>query len=138
MPSVFPPSRGEKSWRALSYLFTAGTGLYVLLAPAVQSWGIETRLGIASIVWAIFMLTALPAAVATWCGRYRIEAILLPLFGSALLVALINTWVRATDDPTLIGRASASTALLCLFVARLINLHRITKVTPPSWTTTGR
>lgn len=134
MPTLMPPTKGEQRWRAVSYLFTAMTGMYVLIAPTL-SWGLQSRMGVASVVWSLFMMTAIPAAVATLMGRYQVEAVLLWLFGSALLVALVNTWARAfTDDPVLIGRAAPATALLCLFVARLLSLHRITKA--PPWTAT--
>lgn len=136
MPTLLPPTRGERIGRAVAYLFTAGIGVYVLMAPWL--WHVETSMSVAPMVWAGFMITALPAAWATWQERHHIEFVLLPLFGSALLVALINTWIRAGEDPTLIGRACASSALLCLFAVRLHSLHRISKIDPPPWTTTER
>lgn len=132
MPHIHPPSKGERRWRAVSYLFCSVVGFYVLFSGRSAT----TVLGVVSLVWGLMMITAIPAAVAVLWGRYRIEAVLLPLFGAALAVSIVNAWVRVfiegQDDIT--GRAAVASALLCLLVVRGIQLHRIVKAEP--WITT--
>lgn len=136
MPHVFPPSRGEGRWRAVSYLFIAGVGFYTMFSTDPTL--IENRLGVVGVVWGAFMVTAIPAAFAVLASRYRVESIMIPLFGSALLVAVINAWFRVIfqDDGLMIPRVCVSTALLCLLVVRGLQLHRIVKAEP--WITTER
>jgi hypothetical protein len=135
MPHVFPPSRGEGRWRAASYLFIALVGLYTMVSTDPDL--IERRLGWIGIVWSLFMLMAIPAAGAVLIARYRIESIMLPIFGSALLVAVINAWARVlwAGQQTNIPVTAISTALLCLLIVRGLQLHRIVKAEP--WITTA-
>ena len=133
MPILHPPSKGEQWARALGYLFTAAVGAYSLFFPSPLV--IENKLGMVAVIWSLFTLTAIPAALAAWFGRYRIEAVLLPLFGSALLVAVVNAWFNTVpDDPTAFPRVCISSALICAFTVRWIQLHRVMKVEP--WITT--
>jgi hypothetical protein len=136
MPHIFPPSRGERRWRALSYCFCAVVGAWVLLGAEASL--ISTVLGKVTIVWAGFILTAFPAAIAVYWGRYRLESILLPLFGSALAASAINAWSKVFMDHNeeLIGRSSIASALICLLVVRGLQLHRIVKAEP--WITASR
>lgn len=131
----YPPTRWEKFGRALGYLFTALIGFGAVCYPVN---GLSTggtvmttteRLGPLVWVWALFMLTAFPAAVATLLARHRIEFILIPFFTTALLVANVSVWFNTiSDDPTLIARASASSALLCLLCVRWLALVRLNRV----------
>lgn len=133
MPHIHPPSKGERRWRAVSYIFCAIVGFYVLFSGRSA---IGSVLGVITLTWGLMMLTALPAAVAVLWGRYRVESVLLPLFGSALAVSILNAWVRVflegQDDVT--GRAAVASALFCLLVVRGLQLHRIVKAEP--WITT--
>lgn len=137
MPHLVPPSRWEQIGRALAYTFTALIGFSAVWFPRVLTDGGETtaqRLGGAVVwVWAGFMATALPAAVATMLGRHRVEYILIPLFTVALLVANLNAWYNVSIDPTIMARACASSALVCLLVVRWIGLNRLNR-TPFPWT----
>lgn len=133
---VSPPSRWEKSGRALAYVFTALIGFSAVWFPRVltdEGENTADRLGMLLWIWALFMATALPAAVATLLGRHRIEFILIPLFTVALLVANVNAWVTVTTDPTVMARACASSALVCLLVVRWLALNRMNQ-TPFPWT----
>lgn len=133
MPVIHPPTRGEQRLRCAGYLFIAAVGVYSIIAPAPTV--IENRLGVVAFIWSLFTLTAIPAAIAALMGRYRIEAILLPLFGSALLVAVVNAWFNTVpDDPTAFPRVCLSSALLCACGVRWSQLHRIMKAEP--WITT--
>ena len=133
MPHIYPPSRGERNWRAGAYLFCAVVGFYVLLSGETA---LSHVLGVVTLIWGTFMLTALPAAVAVLWGRYRVESILLPLFGSALAVSIVNAWFRVfvNDETDVTGRAAVASALFCLLVVRGLQLHRIVKAEP--WITT--
>lgn len=133
MPILHPPTRGEQRIRAGAYLFIALVGVYSLLSPSPTV--IENRLGLVAIVWSLFILTAIPAAIASLLGRYRLEVILLPLFTAALLVAVVNGWVNTVpDDPTTFPRFSISSALILFCWLRWTQLHRIMKADP--WITT--
>lgn len=92
--------------------------------------GVRSQLGYwSSWVWSLFMLTALVAAVATLRGRYRVEYIVLPLFGVALLVAIVAAWVHFGFDPDWqrAARAASASALVFFLAARHTNLRRIVK-----------
>jgi hypothetical protein len=117
-------------------LFIAGIGVYTICNP--DPLIIENRLGLVSAIWSGFILTAVPASIAVLLGRYRIESILLPLFGSAIAVAMISVWGRVllNAESDLIARAALGTGLLCLLVVRGLQLHRIIKAEP--WITTER
>lgn len=128
MPQLHPPTKSESTARAVGYCFTSVLGFYALLVP-VESETAAERLGPAAVIWALFLLTSLPAAVATLFGRWRVEYILLPLFGSGLAVAIVSAWINvASGDLLRIPRTSVATALLCMFVVRVFTLHRVTKV----------
>lgn len=133
MPYIHPPSKGERRGRALAYAFTSVVGFASLTFPPLVV--MENRLGAAVVVWSLFILTSLPAAVASLLGRYRVEYVLLPLFGAALLVADINAWYSVFHDgrTDLISRASVATALVCLFATRMLTLHLVNKA-EPNWT----
>lgn len=136
MTHLSPPSRWEKGGRALAYLFTGLIGFSAAWFPRVLTdTGENTtdRLGWALWVWVFFMGTALPAAVATLMGRHRVEYILIPLFTVALAVANLNAWFNVTYDPTIMARACASSALICLLAVRWIGLNRMNR-TPFPWT----
>lgn len=133
---VVPPTRWEKIGRAVAYMFTAMIGFSAVWFPRVLTDDGENtadRLGAVLWIWALFMASALPAAVATLLGRHRIEYILIPLFTVALAVANVNAWVTATADPTVMARACASSALVCLLAVRWISLNRMNR-TPFPWT----
>jgi hypothetical protein len=96
------------------------------------------RLGPIIWVWALFLGSALPAAVATLLGRHRIEFILIPLFTVALVAANVNVWFTVvTVDSTMMARACASSALVCLLAVRWFSLNRINKA-PAPWIRTER
>lgn len=136
MAHFTPPSRWEQIGRALAYLFTALIGFGAAWFPRVLSDSGENtteRLGLVMWIWVGFMATAVPAAVATLMGRHRIEFILIPLFTVALAVANLNAWVNVTYDPTIMARACASSALICLLCVRWIGLNRLNR-TPFPWT----
>lgn len=134
---LHPPTRGEQRWSALGYLFVAGIGASTVLFPSP----LMGRIGFLGILWAAFMFTALPAAVAVLIGRWRAEAVLLPLFGSAFVIAIMNVLIRIFDgdndasDVSLIPRALTALALMCSLAVRSLQLHRILKAEP--WITTG-
>jgi hypothetical protein len=134
MPAVHPPTRGEQRWRAACYLFMAAIGLWTLFGPA----SFVDQFGWVVVIWSLFMATALPAAVAVILGRWRLESVLIPLFGSAFTIAAFNVLIRvfdgSTDDPSLIPRTLTALALQSLLVVRGLQLHRILKAEP--WITT--
>lgn len=140
-----PPTRWEKFGRALGYLFTALIGFGAVIFPVEYlSSSVETttsRLGGGGgamlWVWSLFMMTAFPAAVATLMARHRVEFILIPFFTTALLVANVNVWFNTVyADPTLMARASASSALLSLLCVRWLALNRLNR-SSGLWTLTG-
>jgi uncharacterized PurR-regulated membrane protein YhhQ (DUF165 family) len=131
---LHPPTRGEQRLRALGYLFVALIGAYTVLYPS----SLMGHLGFWGIVWGAFMFTALPCAVAVLIGRWRAEAVLLPLFGSAFVIAILNVLIRIfdgePDDASLVPRALTALALMCSLAVRSLQLHRILKAEP--WITT--
>lgn len=135
MPVIYPPTRGEQRWRAGAYLLVAAIGVYTIIVPGP----LMQHLAWAGFIWAAFMITALPAAVAVYMGRWRLESVLLPLFGSAFTIAILNVVIRLfdgePDESTLAPRALTALALMCLLVVRGLQLHRILKAEP--WITTG-
>lgn len=143
MPSILPPTKDEKVARALGYLFVSIVGFSVLVRFPGESTTVEAlnarggNVGsVLTVIWGLFMATSLAAVPLTLLERYRAEFILLPLFGSALAVALLVTWARIGEDPLVLPRAAASTALLCFLAARFFSLRRIVRYTKePGWKT---
>ena len=135
MLEIHPPTRNESIARACGYAFIAVLGFYALTYPYPDG---RSYLGwSAVVVWSVFLLTSLPAAVATLYGRWRVEYMMLPLFGSGLAVAIVSAWIRAgSGDSRLIPSTSIATALLFLLVVRIFALHRITKAAK-EWTPTA-
>ena len=143
MPSILPPTKDEKIARAIGYFFVSVVGFSVLFrfpadSPTVSA--LDARGGavgsILAVIWALFMATSLAAVPLTLLERYRAEFILLPLFGSALAVALMVAWLRVGEDPLVLPRAAASTALLCFLAARFFSLRRVVRYTKePGWKT---
>jgi len=141
---ILPPTWGEKTARALGYLFTSIIGFSVLLRFPTESSTLEAlnaRGGgvgvLLAVVWALFIASALVAVPVTLLERYRAEFILLPLSGSALAVALVVAWNHAGDDPLVIPRAAASTALLFFMAARFLSLRRLMGYAKDQGWTTG-
>ena len=136
MPTVFPPGLGDRIARAIAYGFISVTG-FVVLANAGTSHAMQQGLGWAALLWAVFMITAVPAAVAAFYGRYIVEYVLLPFFGVALLLAIGIAWFFVINDPTLLPRLAASSALWLLLLNRFLILNRVLRVPKDerkSWT----
>lgn len=135
MPQLHPPTRREQWLRSIAYLFIAAVGAYSIIFPSPTA--IENRLGTVALVWSLFILTSIPAAVASLLGRYRVEVVCIPMFASALAVAVINAWVTSVpDDVTTFPRAAISSALVLFCWLRWSQLHRIMKA--DTWITTER
>lgn len=138
MPHLYPPTPGENRWRATGYFFVSAVGFWVLFGPPAPTP--ESRsyiVGIASVIWALFMVTALPTAVSVLMGRYRLEAVLLPVFSSALGVAIINVFIRVlSGEVDLAARGFIAAACFSFLVVRGLQLHRITKA--EAWTSMSR
>lgn len=133
MPVVLPPTRHEQVGRCVAYLFTAAVGVYSLVSPSPTV--VENRLGWVAVIWSLFTLTAIPAAAAALFSRFRLEAGLIPLFGSALIVAVVNAWFNTVpDDFTAFPRTCIASALVCAFYVRWKQLRRIMEAEP--WITT--
>ena len=136
MGEIHPPTRREQIARCCSYLFIGVLGVFALIIPfqSVETSRTPGYLGWATVIWGLFLLTSLPAAVATLFGRWRVEYMMLPLFGSGLAVAIVSAWiyVARSGDLLTMPRTSIATALLCLLVVRILALHRVTKVAE-SW-----
>jgi len=142
---ILPPTRGEKISRALGYVFTSIIGFSVLLRFPTESATVEALnargggLGVLlAVVWALFIASALVAAPVTLLERYRAEYVLLPFAGSALAVALFVAWTNAGNDPLVIPRAAASTALLFFMTARFLSLRRLMGYAKEQGWTTGQ
>jgi MFS family permease len=130
MPHLFPPTKFQTRLRALGYLFVSGVGWYTLFGPTFGHFtGSGSIHGPAAVVWALFMLTAVPTAISVLRGRYRLEFVLLPLFGSALLVAIANVLWRISfeGEHDLIPRTCMALAVLTGLVLRGSQIHDITK-----------
>jgi hypothetical protein len=130
MPYIHPPTIDEQILRGIAYLFTAGIGGTLLLGDLYGTL-IERQLGFVALVWILFMLSGVPAAVSTILGFYRLEYVLLPCFGGALLTANVLTWFTAlfvTHDVTVLPRACASSALVFLLAWRWRQINRLIKV----------
>lgn len=133
MPVLHPPTRREQWLRAVAYMFVAVVGIYTIIFPSPTA--IENRLGLVSYIWAGFILTAIPAAIGSIMGRWRVEVICIPLFASALLVAVANGWASIVpNDPSAIPRMAISSALVLFCWLRWSQIHRIMKADP--WITT--
>lgn len=137
MGALLPPTRLERIGRALGYFFTAMIGFAAVYFPqGTLDTGTEASLAMRNAiwVWALFMATAFPAALATLMGRHRVEFMLIPLFTFALAAANVSVWyTTVTIDNTLMARACASSALICLLTVRWFTLNRMNKI-PPPWT----
>jgi hypothetical protein len=130
MPTVTPPTLDEQIMRGFAYLFCAGIGGSVLLT-SINETLIEQELGFFAVVWAVFMLSGIPAALCTILGNYRYEYALLPCFTAGLLVANLLVWstiLFGGADDTTIPRACASSALVLLLCWRWRTLHRLIRV----------
>jgi ribose/xylose/arabinose/galactoside ABC-type transport system permease subunit len=135
MPTYMPPTRSEQRWRALAYVLIAIVGVYALWMPTMFT---VSRPVIVAL-WGGFMLMAVPAAAAVYTGRYRVEAVLLPLFTSALAVSAVTASIGLFNglDATemqLIPRVFTAASLVCLLALRMHQLNRILKAEP--WITT--
>lgn len=111
-------------------------GGFVMLDQTVDQDGMKSVPGLWSAwVWSVLLATALPAAVATWKGRWRVEYVVMPLFGVALAVAVVwsgwNLGAQALGgfpvDWQKAARAASAAALCCLLAARYANLRRLVK-----------
>lgn len=118
----------DRILRAVAYLFTALVGWYTLAVPPSS---VTDALGhVMAVVWALMMTAGLPAAWFTLAHKFRGEyAALVPML-AALAVAILATWLKVSGEPDLIPRVSVATALACLFVVRLMVLHRLTMAKP--------
>lgn len=130
MPTIYPPTPDEQVGRCLAYLFIGAVGVIVVATPDEEV--LQTALGFwSAVVWALFIMTGFPAAIAALMGRYRVEYVLLPLFTAALLVANVYAWYRfgwVTHDIDVVPRLCISTALMFLLAVRARTLHRLIKV----------
>jgi hypothetical protein len=130
MPTITPPTVDEQIIRGLAYMFTAGIGAAVL-TTSLHGTLIERQLGFVSVVWALFMLSGVPAAVCTLLGNYRLEYVLLPCFTAALLVANLLVWASILfggADDSAIPRACTASALVLMLAWRWRTLHRLIRV----------
>jgi hypothetical protein len=139
MSEIHPPTKGESVGRACGYLLVSVIGFYALLVPrdGTSLISASAYLGAATVLWSLFLISAIPAAAATLFGRWRVEFILLPLFSSGLAVACVPSWIAVFvhDDIARLPRTAVATALLCLLVVRIFSLRRVTKVAE-QWTST--
>lgn len=136
MPTIFPPGAGDRIARAIGYGFISVVG-FVAVLNAGTGPALQQGLGWAALIWAVFILTAVPAAVAAFLGRYIVEYALLPFFGIALLLAIGIAWFFVINDPTLLPRLAASSALWFLLLNRFLILNRVLRVPKDertSWT----
>jgi hypothetical protein len=118
------PPLTERIWHSGTYLFTALIGLSIIIWPPANT--VESTLGaFLTTVWALFLATALVLVPAHMKGKYLWEYALLPLCTIALFVALAVVWGNTTHDPTLVPRASASSALLCELIRHWLYLHHL-------------
>jgi hypothetical protein len=140
VPTLSPPTKWEVRWRAVGYLVTGSIGLFVMLSIPSTS-GVRSVLGFwIALVWSAFMSTAGVAAYATLNGKYRVEYVVLPLFGVALLIALVVGWAGVWGDAPdwqRATRATSATALLFFLLARYVNLRKIVQAVKAfePWTT---
>lgn len=142
MPSIVPPTKGEVRWRAAGYFAITLVGVFIMLDRGYNPDGVRSTLGFwSATVWSVFMGTGLIAAAVTLKQRWRIEYIVLPLFGIALLVAILAAWGGVVvSDPTdwqKAARAASATALLFFLLARYVNLRRLVRAVKAHepWTT---
>lgn len=123
MPTILPPARPERILRACAYATTALIGASVLLTPPTLHSVLGTWM---TVIWALFILTAVPCIPATLRARYRMEYVFLPMFTSALIVSVVVLWIHyGYGDAMPLTRLLAATALVFMFCARWANLHRI-------------
>ena len=142
MPHLFPPTKGEQRARALGYVCVAVAGFYIMWDTLIGSrvdadvtvYGMSDY---AKVAWAAFMMSALPCACAALKGRYQIESVLLPLFGSALGLAVFWGMYRmfAHQDWDLLTRIAYAAGLMCFLVVRGLQIHRVVKGGP--WESTS-
>lgn len=136
MPSIIPPTKGEVRWRSAAYVLVALVGVFVMLDNTLGADGIKTVPGYWSAgVWAALLGTSLIGAVSTWKGRWRVEYVVMPLFGVALAVAVVwGAWNLGAQallgfevDWQRAARVASAAALCCLLAARYANLRRLVK-----------
>lgn len=135
MPSIVPPTKGEVRWRAVAYVLVMLVGVFVMLDRTGESAGVKSVLGFwPALVWSGFLGTALVAALATLRGRWRVEYVLMPLFGIALGVAVLaGCWgvgagvLEGVIDWQKAARLASAAALLALLIARYSNLRRLVR-----------
>lgn len=81
------------------------------------------------LVWGMFILVALPAAITALYGLYRIEYFLLPWFGGGMVLACIGTWLSTIfKDHSLGPRALMVTALVFLIALRYSSLQELVRL----------
>lgn len=122
-------------FRGLGYLGVACAAAWLLVLPPSS---ITSDLGrILTVVWCLFLLTAIPAAVSAFMGRYRGEYACIPWFNGALLLAVLHAWLEvAAGDLNVAPRALITTALVFKVAGRFVALHQLVKVMPKGepWT----
>lgn len=134
-PDIGPPKTHERVLRGLGYLSVGLTAAWLLILPPS---GIATDLGkLLTIVWSCFLLTAVPAALAAFTGKYRAEYACIPWFSAALILALIHSWILVFNGALdFAPRTLVTGAFVCLVASRFASLHQLVKIRPKGdrWT----
>lgn len=120
------PPAGERAARAVGHTLLAASGAYGAFVSLPKSLLLATN-PILLAVWALFMLTSLPAAHAAFTGKYLLEYAALPfMFGgvSIYAVAMAHVIILGINLPSGVGMFAVA-GLACYIVARWFSLNQL-------------
>lgn len=120
------PPTGERVSRAIGHTLLAAAGAYGAFVSLPKSLLLATN-PVLLAVWALFMLTSLPAAHAAFTGKYLLEYAALPfMFGgvSIYAVAMAHVVILGISLPSGVGMFAVA-AMGCYVVARWFSLNQL-------------
>jgi hypothetical protein len=137
---VAPPKPVERVLRASAYFLICASGLWSLAVPPGHTGTtLPSTLGSClTVIWSLFILTSLPAAIVTLLGRYRVEYSLIPWFSGALFMAVVYEWWKVSLGSEIVPHALFNSTLVFLLTVRFVTLHQLVRVKPKgeTWTRT--
>lgn len=113
------PALWERVHRATAYACVGLTAVAIIVFYNNMGWEV--------VVWALFLLAGLPAAVQSWRGHYRAEYGFLPVMIGGLLIYALYEWIETFQYLPSIAGALLATGIVAKFLSRLAHLHSFLK-----------
>lgn len=120
------PPVGERVSRAIGHTLLSAAGAYGAFVSLPKSLLLATN-PVLLAVWALFMLTSLPAAYAAFTGKYLLEYAALPfMFGGVSIYAVAMAHVVILGINPASGVCMFAVAAMgCYIVARWFSLNQL-------------